>query len=429
MNAPLKQPLELELLAKLQESEWWDATRLARAQRWRLDQVTRHAVETVPFYRGRAHDFDGLPILTRRDLQDHADVLLSSRIPARVGRQYTKRSSGSTGEPVKVVRTDLEQFYWRVLTLRDHLWHKRDLGGTLCTIRAMARDSGHGEGEVVRRGWGPGTDLLGGAGRMAMIPLATDVSRQAQWLVRHDPHYLLSYPSNLLALTEHFAERGLALPRLREVRAIGETLTADIAERLRAAWKVPVNDLYSSEEVGLIALQCPSGSGLYHIQSEAVKVEILDERGRVCAPGETGRVVVSNLHNFAMPLLRYDLGDYAEAGEACPCGRGLPTLKRVLGRRRNMLVLSNGERQWPLSGFYEYRDIAPIRRAQMVQLDLERLEMRLVADRPVTADEERRLTEVIHRWVGHPFKVQFTYLDAFPHKANGKFEDFISLIT
>ena len=150
--------------------------------------------------------------------------------------------------------------------------------------------------------------------------------------------------------------------------------------------------------------------------------------GRPCAPDVPGRVVVSNLHNFAMPLLRYDLGDFAERGEACPCGRGLPTLKRILGRRRNMLVMPNGERQWPLSGLYEYRDIAPIRRMQMVQLDLERIEMRLIADRPVTADEEHRLTEIIHRWIGHPFKVQFTYLDAFPQKANGKFEDFISMV-
>jgi len=429
MNAPLRQTPELEILAKLQESEWWDRARIERGQQRRLEQIVAHAVDSVPFYGGRDARFDTLPIVTRRDLQDHADSLLSTRIPARVGRQYPKRSSGSTGEPVKVVRTDLEQVYWRAVTIRDHLWHQRDLGGTLCTIRAVALDRAHAGKEIVRNGWGAGTDVLGGTGKLAMIPLATDVVRQAQWLLRHDPHYLLSYPSNLLALTEYFERHGLALPRLREVRAVGETLTADMAARLRAAWRVPVTDLYSTEEVGIVALQCPSGSGLYHLQAESVKVEILDEQGKPCAPGVAGRVVVSNLHNFAMPLLRYDLGDYAEAGEACSCGRGLPTLRRVLGRRRNMLVLPNGERQWPLSGVYEYRDIAPIRRAQMVQLDLERIEMRLVADRAVTPDEERRLTEVIHRWVGHPFDVRFTYLDAFPQEENGKFEDFISLVT
>lgn len=429
MNAPLRQAPELEILAKLQESEWWDSARIERGQRGRLDAMVRHAVDTVPFYEGHPQSFEALPLLTRRTLQDHADALLSADIPARVGRQYPKRSSGSTGEPVKVIRTDLEQVYWRALTLRDHLWHERDLDGILCTIRALARDRAQPEREVVRRGWGRGTDVLGGKGTLAMITLATDLSRQAEWLLRHDPHYLLSYPANLLALAEHFEEHGLALARLREVRTVGETLTPEAAKRLRMTWKVPVTDLYSTEEVGIVALQCPSGSGLYHVQSESVKVEILDEQGKPCAPSVAGRVVVSNLHNFAMPLLRYDLGDYAEAGEPCPCGRGLPTLKRVLGRRRNMLTLPNGERQWPLSGVYEYRGIAPIRRAQMVQLDLERIEMRLVADRAVTPDEERRLTEIIHRWIGHPFTVQFKYLDAFPQKANGKFEDFISLIT
>jgi phenylacetate-CoA ligase len=164
------------------------------------------------------------------------------------------------------------------------------------------------------------------------------------------------------------------------------------------------------------------------VQSESVKVEVLDDAGRPCAPGAIGRVVVSSLHNFAMPILRYKLGDYAEAGAPCPCGRGLPTLARILGRSRNMLVLPSGERYWPLSGAFEFRDIAPIRRSQMVQLDLERIEMRMVADRPVTPDEERRLAGVVRRWVGHPFEVQFKYLDAFPASASGKFEDFISMV-
>ena len=233
----------------------------------------------------------------------------------------------------------------------------------------------------------------------------------------------------MLALAEHFEAQGLSLPRLREVRTVGETLGAAVIERARAAWNVPVVDLYSSQEAGVIALQCPSGSGLYHVQSESVKVEVLDNAGSPCAAGAIGRLVVSSLHNFAMPLLRYELGDYAEAGGPCLCGRGLPTLARILGRRRNMLVLPSGERRWPLSGFSEYRDIAPIRRYQIVQLDRGRIEMRFVAERPVSAEEERRLTEVIQRWLGHPFQLSFVYLDAFPATPGGKFEDFISLVT
>jgi phenylacetate-CoA ligase len=437
MNAPLRVSPSLQLIERLERTQWWPLERLERVQLRRLDEVLRHARDTVPFYRGRldgvdsplsAESWRAVPILTRRDIQDHAESLLSTRIPERVGGQYPKHSSGSTSEPVRVIRTALEQIYWQAITARDHLWHQRDFNGTLCAIRAIAVNGGTLQREVVRTGWGARSGPLASKGKFAMLPISVDPRRQAEWLVKHDPHYLLTYPSNLRALLEVFQQQDLRLGRLREVRTVGETLTPELAEQTRAAWSVAVNDLYSTQEVGIVALHCPSGSGLYHIQSEGVKVEILDEQGRPCAPGVAGRVVVSNLHNFAMPLLRYDLGDYAEAGEPCPCGRGLPTLKRILGRSRNMLVLPNGERQWPFSGVYEYRNIAPIRRAQMIQLDRERIEMRLVADRPVTADEERRLTEVICRWIGHPFKVQYTYLDDFPRKANGKFEDFITMV-
>jgi phenylacetate-CoA ligase len=441
MNAPLKLSPTLKLLARLDESEWWSAGHIERGQFKRLGALLRHAHATVPLYRERLdaagidpeepltpQAWQALPHLTRRDIQDGDQALRSSSVPERFGRHRTSQSSGSTGEPVKVVRTQLEEVYWRALTLRDHRWHGRDLDARLCAIRAIPQGRMAAGGEFRRKGWGPAADLLGSKGSLAMIPLATGVRAQTEWLLRHDPDYLLTYPSNALALADEFERQGVSLSRLRELRTVGETLTAAAEQRLRAAWKVPVVDLYSSEEVGLIALKCPSGSGLYHVQAESVKVEVLDEAGRPCAPGGVGRVIVSSLHNFAMPLLRYELRDYAEAGPACPCGRGLPALARILGRQRNMLVLPDGERQWPLSGAYEYRDIAPIRRSQMVQLDLERIEMRMVADRPVSADEERRLAEVIQRWIGHPFKVEFKYLDDFPATPGGKFEDFISMV-
>ena len=96
--------------------------------------------------------------------------------------------------------------------------------------------------------------------------------------------------------------------------------------------------MYSSQEVGYIALECPTGES-YHVQAENVLVEVLDDQDRPCSPGDVGRVVVTALHNFATPLLRYDIGDYAEVGAPCPCGRGLPALRRIMGRQRNMALL------------------------------------------------------------------------------------------
>ena len=105
--------------------------------------------------------------------------------------------------------------------------------------------------------------------------------------------------------------------------------------------------MYSSQEFGYIALQCPDAH-TYHVQSEAVYVEILDGPGGPCRPGEVGRVVISTLHNYATPLLRYEMGDYAETGGDCVCGRTLPVLNRIVGRERNMWIMPNGQRMWPV---------------------------------------------------------------------------------
>jgi phenylacetate-CoA ligase len=131
--------------------------------------------------------------------------------------------------------------------------------------------------------------------------------------------------------------RGIRFPRLREVRTSGEPVGATTRQLCRDAWNVPVTDVYAAAEAGCIALQCP-GSEHYHVQSESVLVEVLDGWNRACAPGTVGRVVVTTLQNFAMPLVRYDIGDLAEVGAPCPCGRGLPVLTRIAGRVRDTPV-------------------------------------------------------------------------------------------
>ena len=118
-------------------------------------------------------------------------------------------------------------------------------------------------------------------------------------------------------------------------------------------------DTYSSQEVGVIAIECPQGDG-YHAMSEGLVVEVLRDDGEPCAAGETGHVVVTDLTNFATPLIRYDLADLAEAAGPCACGRGLPRIRRILGRERNLLRLPDGRRFWPLVGAFEYRAGAPV---------------------------------------------------------------------
>jgi phenylacetate-CoA ligase len=167
-------------------------------------------------------------------------------------------------------------------------------------------------------------------------------------------------------------------------------------------------------------------SGLYHVQAESLIVEVLDSEGRACPPGESGRVVVTDLHNFATPLLRYELRDYAEVGPTCSCGRGLPTLRRVLGRERNMVRLPNGERHWPLVGLHRFREVGQILQYQLVQHDLEQVEMRLVIAARLDAGAEARLIEIVQQALGHPFRIRLSYSQGeLAPRAGGKFEEFV----
>jgi phenylacetate-CoA ligase len=171
-------------------------------------------------------------------------------------------------------------------------------------------------------------------------------------------------------------------------------------------------------------------SGLYHQHAESLLLEVLDENDRPVRPGESGRVVVTVLHNFATPLIRYEIGDHAQLGPACPCGRGLPTLTQILGRRRNMVVLPNGERRWPLVGFHRYREVADVRQYQLVQHSLGEIEMRVVTGTgSLDSIQSDALTRVIQESLRHPFRVRFTpFGRELPRARTGKFEEFVCLL-
>src|SRR5262249_50142607 len=163
------------------------------------------------------------------------------------------------------------------------------------------------------------------------------------------PDSLIVYPTNLDHLCRHFEKHGGAPESLKSVYTVSETLSPRVREQAQRVLGATVLDKYSSQEVGVIATECPE-SGLYHITAEALIVEVVKEDGPPCRIGDSGRLLITDLHNFATPLVRYDIRDFAEVGGACPCGRGLPTLKRILGRERNFLVKPDGTRNWPLIG-------------------------------------------------------------------------------
>lgn len=419
----------LTLLYQLETSQWWDAARLERHQYAQLALLLDHARRTSPMHEERLAaltlddsfgpaDFAAVPLLSREMLHLHGDDLRARLVPPQHGDLVHYVTSGSSSHPVRVVGTRLHDLFCRALVLRDHQWHRRDLGGRLAVLKATT-------GENSANNWGAATAGVFNTGPTASYGSSHDVAEQARWLHAQDPDYVLGYPSNLLAVLGHCAERGMRLRRLREVRSFGEMLPAALRELCRDTFEVPVIDAYSASEVGTIALQCPQGEH-YHVQSEHVLVEIVRPDGKPCARGETGRVVVTPLHNFATPLVRYELNDYAEPGPPCTCGRGLPVLRRILGRRRHMLRLPDGSRHWPSFPAELWLPCPAIRQFQLVQTAPDAITLRLVSSRTLDVPEYEALCARLSARLGWPLRYTVEYCERLAD--DGAFEDFVSMI-
>ncbi|MBU3990572.1 MAG: AMP-binding protein [Gammaproteobacteria bacterium] len=429
----------LALLWQLERSQWWRADVLHAHQLRQLAVVLAHAAKNVPFYRAKLAGMDlaacatsegwaGLPILTRSDIQAAGAQLRAEAIPREHGRFHEIQTSGSTGKPIRAFGSDITSFFWNVLTLRGHLWHKHDFSGKLASIRVFDEGVGSPPKGMSVPAWGHATDVAWITGPGALLNLATaSVSQQAEWLQREAPDYLLTHPSNLAALVREMGPRPAVLPNLREVWTIAESLDANVRRFVEEEWQLRVVDTYSSRECGYLATQCPM-SDHYHVHSESVLVEVLDDAGQPVKPGEVGRVLISTLHNYATPLLRYEIGDYAEVGAPCPCGRGLPTLSRIVGRQRNMLTLPDGEKRWPRCGYDQFMDIVPVRQLRLVQRSLHTIDAEIVTERPLTESESAALVGIIHEALGHPFEIRLDYVAEIPRGPGGKFEEFLSAI-
>lgn len=424
----------LGLQYQLEQTQWWPREIVEQLQLQQIVTLLKHAYETVPFYRERltavgfdpeealtAERFTQLPLLRRVDVQAAGETLHSTRPPADHGKVVKGKTSGSTGRPIHYAGTQLTKLFHAALSLRDHLWHRRDFSGKHAIIRARVD-------QTKRNGWGPATDPAFESGMLVALDIRTDLETQLRWLQEENPDYLLAYTTNAQALARLCLERGITLSNLRQVRTVSETLNPEVRELCRAAWGVGIADMYSAAEIGYIALQCPEHEH-YHVQSETVLVEVLDADGQACRPGEIGRVVLTSLHNFAMPLIRYEIMDYAEVGAPCPCGRTLPVLNRILGRERHLLTLPDGRQNWPMIGQKQVMDAAPIQQMQVIQRSLETIEVKLVTPRPLTAAEQTRCIDIFHTCLGHPFQIVFSYHEDIPRSAGGKFEDFVSEVT
>jgi len=433
--------LQLAVQYQLESSQWMNPEQMQVLQLRQLGPLIRHAVNKVPFYKKlyaqqviprplTAEFFHQLPVARRAAVQQAGDELLCSSLPESHKVTGWETTSGSTGRPVRIAHTRPADLLWQAFAMRDHLWHQRNFTDKLAAIRWYERGTAEPPAGFRSDNWGYIVSPLFDSGPCVMLNIASPLEQQHAWLLREKPAYLISFPSNLLALARYVEQNGLALPAIRQIRTVGETLNPDTRKYIQTVFQSRIADIYTCEEAGYLAIQCPVEDH-YHVQSENVLLEIVDKDGLPCEPGQPGEVLITSLNNFATPLIRYEVGDIAEFGEPCSCGRKLPVIRKILGRKRNRLILPSGESRFPYLG--EYGSIHALTgltpdQIQWIQHSTTEIEVKIVLQRPFDSDEAAKVARQMQDNFGHPFEIRFTYLDQIPKGANGKYEDFISLV-
>jgi phenylacetate-CoA ligase len=388
----------------------------------RLEEMLRAAAE-IPFYR------ESFAAITPSELRNYP-ILMRSDIPAlnrsvrdRIGSRrdvFHDSSSGSTGMPVEFLFDTAHQsgrYAARIRYLRANGWSP--LRRNAWIVAFTSRDDDSADSQLLHSRLRLRSTFL----KLIFQPF----EEQVDALAALQPEFLYTMPSNLSGLLQVFERRATRLASLRCIFTGGEVLDDSLRERTRDVLGVEIRDNYGSTE-GFISWQCPAGS--YHINAEHVAVEIVDESGRPTAPGKMGRVLVTTLENRLMPLIRYEIGDYAIASNTpCSCGRTLPVMGKVIGRGINLFRLPGGQLKspWPLVGPLKERP--EIRQFQIVQETHDHFLVRYVSDCELESAAQVAIRAGFARILEIEASVSFERMDSIARTAGGKFMTALSLVS
>lgn len=416
-----------------------------------LRQVVGFAAKQVPYYQslfkrlgltsadiaGPA-DLPRLPMLTRADVQEHKTALQALKLPQGHEVGGRTRTSGSTGQPVEVIQTARSMGMFHVLKQRQLRWARFDPLGRFGMIRPP-QDLPKGPtgerlavGETCHRdSWLAQVGPYFETGPIIGFSTRNALESQMDWLEQQQPDYLMGQSAELEHLALGFQDRA-PLRGLKGLLAITQQLTPEMQQRVERCFDAPVHENYGFNEIGIVATRCREG-GRYHVNSEHCLVEIVDEDGQPCPAGQRGRLLVTTLVNLAMPLLRYDSGDLAEAVEGpCPCGRSLPAFGTIHGRYRRIAHLPPETFEYWATLRRALGDMPDelsrhLRQYQVHQYRDGRYELRLVVAGPLAAAfTERVEAEWAEAGAPSPPPLTITILDEIPRPPGGKFQDFTS---
>ena len=412
-------------LKSMRGRAYWSPRKLEKYQNTRLSRIVGYAYDKVPFYNRlfrecgvhpedikTKSDLKKLPIISKKELRQNKQEIISKDFNLKNLKAMS--TSGSTGEPLFVFLSENEIEFRKAKHLRANtaLGQKPwDQWATLTGPQHFAK-----------------TTRL-----QRLIPLYTpitisvfdDFNTQISMLESIKPKVIEGYSSSLLLLAKEIEKSGLKTITPNHVIGGAELSDEQSREYVEKVFSVPFYDQYSSVEFERMAWQCKE-KNMYHIDSDALMMEFLDKDGEEVSSGERGEMVCTSLFNYAMPLIRYRIGDVGvPSDEKCDCGRNLPLMRMVEGRKDHLIVLSNGQVLTPRTftvAMHEFQYYPHIEQFRVIQKKLDLFEISLKL-------KDKSLEELIRReliahlrsiFSPHNLKFDVRFVEEMPLDKNGK---------
>lgn len=385
----------------------------------------RHAYENVPFYHRRldqaginpdeirsVNDLSRLPVTTKSEIQASSPEDLVAR-NVDLSECVRASTSGSTGLPLSVFCSESEEDFRRALWDRALLENGLRITDKVAMIKnPHFFDKNKGLFRLLRRKY---------------ISVFEDLDRMSQILEDYEPDVIRGYPSSLAMLADASRKRGGKI-RPRLVFTGSELLHAKSRKEISSVFGCDMFDYYGCVELSLLMWECGEHVG-YHMNVDSVVTEFLNQ-GEVVGPGEKGEIVCTSLHNYAMPLIRYNLGDVGvPTDERCPCGRTLPLSRMLEGRSDEMLHTLNDKFVFSSSFFYNlFWHFEGIGQFKVIQEKRDKLSILLVPkyDSSISDVLLEKAKREIRTSLGQKMKVDFRIVDKIEKDPTGKLRVFVS---
>jgi phenylacetate-CoA ligase len=353
-----------------------------------------------------------LPDISKTDIGEHRSTIISGKNNFNVS---SKTTGGSTGQAVTILKNPDALARERAATWRAYKW------------------AGVGIGDVQARFWGlPLTpksrfiskivDFVSNRSRLSAFSITeNELDKYYAKLIKMKPAYLYGYVSMIVVFAEHIKSKGYpALPELRSIITTSEVLDTMSRTTIEEAFNVKVFNEYGCGEVGSIAHECEYGN--MHIMAENMIVEVDKTTG---PDGTSGEIIITDLFNYAMPLIRYRIGDFATIStQSCRCGRGLPILEHVHGRAYDMLIDPDGRKYHPEALMYVFEELksnqSGIKQFQVIQKAVNKLQINLVPEDSYNRSMELLITTRIRETIHPDFVFDFNYPEVLEREKSGK---------